>query len=264
MSSFPAGRLKENLNDRFRSLGAARLETLADLINRTKSKPKLEALSKASGIDITYLTHLKREANAYLPNPVALNKFPGVDHRAVLTLEKEGIKTSKHLFDRAASTNGALTLPDIERTALEELLGLSDLVRLYGVGPAFARMLYDLGITSASAFMGHRPEEIVQLYEEVTQKKADFTANDIRFALDIARHGFRLYFIFSHSLSLTKAGGFVAPNLDGHVSNNCLVPKYAIRSNFGVIAGAPRSHRSEYSAVLRYFRPESTATVTTV
>ena len=180
--------LKENLSDRFGALRSAGLETLNDVIDALKTKPKIEAFSKKHGLEIAYLTVLKREASAYLPNPVALSKFPGVDSRTVSALEKKGIKTSKHLFDRAATKDEMLSFPGIEQAALDELIGLSDLVRLYGVGPAFARMLFDIGITFSSAFLKYQPEEVVRLYEAVTKKKADFAAKDIEFAIEIAQH----------------------------------------------------------------------------
>ena len=68
-----------------------------------------------------------------------------------------------------------------------EVVQLSDLVRLYGVGPAFTRLLYDVGIKSVEAFLKYGPKEIVKIYEKRTGKKADFAEKDIRFSYEMAR-----------------------------------------------------------------------------
>ncbi|MCK5076496.1 MAG: hypothetical protein KAR38_08975, partial [Calditrichia bacterium] len=64
---------------------------------------------------------------------------------------------------------------------------LSDLSRAYGVGPVFARILYDVGIHSIKQLISHSPEELVNIYEEKSGKKADFSADDIRFSIDLAK-----------------------------------------------------------------------------
>ena len=68
-----------------------------------------------------------------------------------------------------------------------EVVHLSDLARLYGVGPVFARLLYDTGIRSVETFLEYSPQEIVRIYEEKNQKKADFSESDIQFAHELAR-----------------------------------------------------------------------------
>lgn len=70
---------------------------------------------------------------------------------------------------------------------IRELLCLSDLVCLYGFGPVFARMFYDLGIRTVKEVQEYKPEEIVEIYQQETGLKADFNAADIQFSLDLAR-----------------------------------------------------------------------------
>jgi nucleotidyltransferase/DNA polymerase involved in DNA repair len=70
---------------------------------------------------------------------------------------------------------------------LKEIVGLSDLVRAYGVGPVFARILFDTGIHSIQEFIQYSPEEIIQLYEDKYQQKADFSLRDMNFSLEIAK-----------------------------------------------------------------------------
>jgi hypothetical protein len=64
---------------------------------------------------------------------------------------------------------------------------LSDLVRAYGVGPFFAQMIYNMGIRSIKEFVETLAEEFIRIYEEKTEKKADFGINEIQFSLDIAK-----------------------------------------------------------------------------
>ena len=71
---------------------------------------------------------------------------------------------------------------------MNELVCLSDLVRAYGVGPVFARMIYDVGIKSIKEFVEYTAEEFIRIYEEKEQKKADFGINEIQFSLELAKN----------------------------------------------------------------------------
>ncbi|MCP4674643.1 MAG: DUF4332 domain-containing protein [Deltaproteobacteria bacterium] len=182
--------LKERLRERFDAIRSAGVNDLGELTTALKNKPKVETFSKKTGLDVEYLTLLRREANSYFPNPVPLGKFSGIDKDVPQRLEPLGIKNSKQLFERAAGAKDRTALSSesgVPIDRLHELFCLSDLLRLYGVGPVFAKMLYDIGVDAAAAFIRLSPEELVSIYEDRTKKKADFTANDIRFSLEIAR-----------------------------------------------------------------------------
>ncbi len=182
--------LKEDLEAKFDLLQEQGIHTLQDLISALKNKKKLVELSTRTGINETYLVLLRREANSYLPNPVTLDRFSGFSTDVLEGLAKEGIKSSRHLFERAISDPGLRSLADesgIQREVLIELLGLSDLVRAYGVGPVFARILYDTGIHSIRQFRSYSPRQVVELYQEQTGKKADFTISDIKFSLELVK-----------------------------------------------------------------------------
>ena len=105
-------------------------------------------------------------------------------------LEMVGIKNSRHLFDAAQTKVEREELAqqaEIPIATLDELFGLSDLSRVYDVGPVFARMIFDLGIRSIGAFLQYSAEEFVKIYETQTQKKADFGINEIEFSLILAK-----------------------------------------------------------------------------
>ncbi len=182
--------LKDDIDDRFRILSNNGIEHLAHLYTQLKTKQKVETFSNQSGLPVEYLTILSREVRSYLPNPVRLDKFPGVDSKSVSTLESAGIKNTKHLFDRTSTKenfNLLLQSTGIDKSCLEELKALSDLVRIYGVGPVFARIIYDVGVRSVETFKGMTAEAFIQIYEDKINKKADFGENDISFSIELAK-----------------------------------------------------------------------------
>ncbi len=182
--------LKEKLKSRFSAISSEGVKSVGDLIHVLKNKLKVEAFSKKSGVNNEYLTLLKREAGSYFPNPVRLSSFQGVDNRAVTQLEKNGVRNSKQLFNKASVAEDRKKLSSelgVSEDSLKELIALSDLSRLYGVGPVFARIIYNIGIDSVKSLLRYSPEEVVGIYEEQTNKKADFTVHDIRFTLEMAR-----------------------------------------------------------------------------
>jgi hypothetical protein len=182
--------LKDELDERFKALKIKGITNLKELIDALKTKPKIELFSHETGLTIEYLTLLKREAKSYLPNPVRLDKFPGILPKYVDRLEVEGIKNSRHLFNEAKDKNEREHLSrttEIPIEILDELVSLSDLSRAYGVGPVFARIIYDVGIKSIKEFVENTPEDFIRIYEEKEQKKADFGVNEIQFSLELAK-----------------------------------------------------------------------------
>lgn len=182
--------LKDHLKQFFDTLRSSGIENLSDLLKTLGSKSKIAVFAEKTSLPIDYLTLLRREANSYFPTPVMLSRFTGVDKTLVSGLEEHGITSSKKLFELAANEDqlpAFLMASGLSSSDLSELISLSDLSRLYGVGPAFAGMLYETGIDSVRTLMRYTGEQIRAMYEEKTQKKADFTARDIDFTLEIAR-----------------------------------------------------------------------------
>jgi len=182
--------LKIGLDDKFSLFESLGWTNIQDLRNAIKNKKLIETFSVDSGIDIDYLILLRREVNSYFPNPVALGNFSGISPGNIKKLTDLGIKNSKHLFEKCINKKNIHLLvreSGIPFKTLAELVGLSDLVRAYGVGPAFARLLFDAGIHSISDLQTNTAEQIIILYEEQTGKKADFSESDIQFSLDIIR-----------------------------------------------------------------------------
>jgi len=182
--------LKEGLDKRIRVLENYGITNLKELTNALKTKKKVELFSQETGLSIEYLTLLNREAKSYLSKPIRLDKFPGAQTEYLDRLDNAGIRNSKQLFIKAQNKDRRERLAretDIPMETLNELIGLSDLSRIYGVGPVFARMMYDVGIKSVKEFVEYTAEDFIRIYEEQTQKKADFGVGEIEFSLELAK-----------------------------------------------------------------------------
>ena len=183
-------RLKDELDVRFEILEDRGITNLKELTDVLKTKNKVEQFSQETGLSIEYLTLLNREAKSYLSKPIRLDKFPDIQTRYLERLDEVGIRNSRQLFVEAQNKNRRERLSketDIPLEVLNELIGLSDLSRIYGVGPVFARMIYDVGIKSVKEFIEYTADDFIRIYEEQTQKKADFGVGEIEFSLELAK-----------------------------------------------------------------------------
>lgn len=181
--------LKDELDDRFQILEDRGVTNLKELIDVLKTRNKVEQFSRETGLSIEYLTLLNREAKSYLSKPIRLDKFPNMQPEYLERLDELGIRNSKQLFIEAQNKADRERLShetDIPLDMLNEMVGLSDLSRIYGVGPVFARMIYDVGIKSVKEFTEHTADDFIRIYEEQTQKKADFGVGEIEFSLELA------------------------------------------------------------------------------
>ncbi|HDD61296.1 MAG: hypothetical protein DRI65_06855 [Chloroflexota bacterium] len=182
--------LKDDLETNLQILEGKGIQTLGDLIDALKNKNKIREISSLSGISEKYLTLLRREANSYLPNPVPLDKFSGFGASEIQNLAAAGIKNSRHIFELAYKNPDLGSLPidfGVSPETFSELVGLSDLSRAYGVGPVFARILYDAGVHSINEFRSYTPQQVIDLYESKTGKMADFSISDIKFSLNLVQ-----------------------------------------------------------------------------
>jgi hypothetical protein len=186
--------LKEDIAGRFAVLESMGIENLAELVQALKTKKKVEAFAQQSGLSQDYLTILRREVNRYLPNPVNLAKFPGVEPAYVEKLASVGIKHSKHLFDRGRTRDAR---DDVSRQAavpgdaVLELVKLSDLVRVSGVGPVFARILYQAGSDTLEKLATSSPEglhdRVMAVNLEMGYTNAAIPMRDIAYCIEVSQ-----------------------------------------------------------------------------
>jgi predicted flap endonuclease-1-like 5' DNA nuclease len=186
--------IKERAPERFGILASMGIENLQDIVDALKTKKRLSEFAQASGLSEEYLVILRREVNAYLPNPVNLARMPCVDADAVERLAAVGIKHSKHLFARAQTGEARAelaALAGVPGDVLTELVKLSDLVRVSGVGPVFARLLYEAGVDTIEALAQATPEDLLErvcaINEANQYTKVMPTLRDMRYCIEIAQ-----------------------------------------------------------------------------
>jgi hypothetical protein len=186
--------LKDKIDERFDLLKSKGIQSLSDLLEALKSKPKTEKFSNESGLSIDYLTILKREANSYVSTPMNLTELPFAETEFVEILQNSGIRDTRKLFNIAAK------LADREKLAqkykipigkLTELVQLTDLVRITGVGPVFARIIYDSGIRSAREFLSIEAPILLQMLTNTNNEKgltkSKFSIKDIEYCLELGK-----------------------------------------------------------------------------
>jgi hypothetical protein len=186
--------LKDNVDENFDILKSKGIISLFDLLETLKTKPKLEKFSNETGLSVDYLTILRREANSYVSVPVKLADLPFTEMDITEKLNAEGIKDSKQLFDIAARKADRELVANRYKLPIEkltELVRLCDLVRITGVGPVFARIIYDSGIRSAKEFLDMDSED---LFERLTKTnndkgltKAKFSVKDIEYCIELGK-----------------------------------------------------------------------------
>jgi hypothetical protein len=77
------------------------------------------------------------------------------------------IRSTKELYERCALPSGRRAVAvehDLDGEPLARALALSDLIRINGVGPAFAHFLSSLGVRSPRDFNSTDPLEILERY----------------------------------------------------------------------------------------------------
>jgi hypothetical protein len=182
--------LLEQLDERFATLASMGIENLDDLRAALKSKAKQEAFSRESGLPLDYLVILRREVNSYISKPFGLEKIPGVNPEYVEKLSAVGIRHTKHLFERAMSQADRAALAEqagVPDGALLELVKLSDLARIVGVGPVSVRALYDAGIETPEAFLTHSVDDLLKKVRAI-EEFATSTRKDIEYCLETAKY----------------------------------------------------------------------------
>jgi len=184
--------LKEKLDERFELLKSKNIMSLSDLLETLKTKQKIDKFSKETELSVEYLTILRREANSYVSVPVKLIDLPFIETDIISKLESQGIKDSKQLFEIAAKLKDRQKLSEkfkLPLDKLSELVSLCDLVRITGVGPVFARIIYDSGIYTVRNFLSCDSFELLERLSITSSEKgltkSKFTLKDIEYCIEL-------------------------------------------------------------------------------
>ena len=148
----------------FKRMGIDTLEDLRVLLRERVRYPELAA---SLSVDEKYLTVLNREVNSYVSKPVSLSQLDVFEDAELERLRMARIRSTKDLYEQCAlaSERRAIAVEHaLDGERLARALELSDLVRINGVGPAFAHFLSGLGVRSPHDFNSTDPLEILERY----------------------------------------------------------------------------------------------------
>jgi len=159
--------LAEGITDvvpEFKRMG---INTLEDLRVLLREKGRYPELAASLSVDEKYLTVLNREVNSYVSKPVSLSQLDLFEDAELERLRMARIRSTKDLYEQCAlpSERRAIAVEHaLDGERLARALELSDLVRINGVGPAFAHFLSGLGVRSPHDFNSTDPLEILERY----------------------------------------------------------------------------------------------------
>jgi transcriptional regulator with XRE-family HTH domain len=166
--------LKDDIEERFEVLFSMGVHNLGDLIDALKTRQKVEDFAQRSGLSREYLIILRREARSFKPKVVPLREILGVDEENVDKLASAGIIHSKHLFEHGrtrAEREKLSAASGIPIEKLLELVKLSDLARIRGLGGAFVRLFYEAGADTIEKLSRWNPEELFQAVRGVNAER---------------------------------------------------------------------------------------------
>ncbi|MBG7605908.1 MAG: DUF4332 domain-containing protein [Actinobacteria bacterium] len=151
------------------------IDNLEDLQGLLRDKERYAELAASLSVNEMYLTVLKREVNSYVSKPVSLSQLDVFEEPELERLRMARIRSTKDLYERCAlpSERRAIAVEhDLDGKRLARALELSDLVRINGVGPAFAHFLSGLGVQGPRDFNSTDPLEILERYRHSVDEGA--------------------------------------------------------------------------------------------
>ncbi|HEX2995089.1 MAG TPA: DUF4332 domain-containing protein, partial [Anaerolineales bacterium] len=159
--------LLEKLGSKMKVLEQHGIRTLACLRDELKTTKRLDAVATATGIDVQYLTLLRREIEGYFPKPFALKSFDWLPGSEITKLERSGIKDTAALYEATDTRQKRTALAKstgVDGTVLETLAQLADLTRVQWVSPTAARMVIESGCKSAAELAKADPGELAEAF----------------------------------------------------------------------------------------------------
>ena len=186
--------LHEEIDNNFNVLKKEGIQTLGKLLDCLKTKQKIEIFSKKTGLTVEYLTILRRDASSFLSKPVHLKEFPTVSKTFIQKLAEHGILHTKHYFDLTITKQDRENMANVTEASQSEVLKLthlSNLVRINGVGPVFAIILFEAGFKTIEDIIKTSDielfDKIIALNQEKNYTKANLGLNDMVYLKNFAQ-----------------------------------------------------------------------------
>lgn len=163
------------------------LEALRKLLQNKKSYPELAKTLPAS---VDYLTVLNREVNSYLSKPVPLADLGVFSSAELDRLASAALKTTQALYEQALTPAHRQAMAARLTLAPEKILRalqLSDLLRMNGVGPAYAAILHQIGLQTAADYLRCPSAEILERYQGANLARAKLGLKDVEYCKRFCR-----------------------------------------------------------------------------
>jgi uncharacterized protein YerC len=157
------------------------IKKLSEIQKLLKNKATYEEVSKKYKTTKEYLTVLNREVNSYINKPIKLDEIPIISKQTVLKLNKNGISTTKDLYDAYISIENRKQIIeqiDITKKEFEEIIGIVDLLRVNGIGPVYAIVLNKIGIKSVKMYLETDSNIILEKFQK-ENKGNKYTKTDL-------------------------------------------------------------------------------------
>lgn len=187
--------LLEKLGLRMQALEQQGITTLACLRKELKNSKRLEAVAKATGIELQYLTLLRREIESYFPKPFTLKSFNWLPRSELAKFERNGICDTAALYEASHSRQKRIALAKstgIEGAIVETSAQMADLTRVQWVSPTAARMLVEAGWKSSAELAKADANELCEALERVNAGdrffKGKIGLRDIKRLIHAARY----------------------------------------------------------------------------
>lgn len=174
--------LKKQINKRFTAISRQGIRNLSELRSALRSKAHVSEFSSECGVEPEYLCLLLNHINSMEATPMKLAVLPDTDFDAVSKLAKEGIDTTRALFEAGLTKAKRKDLAqrlDIKPKSLLELVKLSDLSRIPWAGAVCCRVMYETGIDTV-AKVASTNEDLLYLRMQYVLKQLAYPIKRLR------------------------------------------------------------------------------------
>lgn len=165
--------LLENLPEVIAALKEKGIPHLESLRKWLANKQKYPQLAASLTVNAEYLTILNREVNSYLSKPIPLADLEVFTEAELKILASAALKTTRDLYEQAATPASRHEIAAQLGLAPEKILHalqLSDLLRINGVGPAYAALLWQVGVQNAASYQRLPSAEILARCQQTGAK----------------------------------------------------------------------------------------------
>lgn len=185
--------LREGIEERFSIIKSQGITRVSELGNRIANQKKADDFAEVTGIDVVYMTSLRRLVSSYKAKPRKLAEFPDIGTAMLKSMADSGLKTSKTLFEYMEKTE----MSDVQKrlglseAELQHIRALMEVTQLRYVSPLFATAMIRSGYNSIAKVAGSERvqfmEALIQINKTQNIYKGNIGDTDVQFLIDDGR-----------------------------------------------------------------------------